>query len=237
MNRKGSIMHWMVFGILAAIGLFIILTNGLAVSQQKVGPRELVFYYDGFITSQLNQIDWENAGKEVFLQSVQEISANGGFPIESSNHEGIEKNVWNKDGQWTNINLAENVKTNFDLKLRSWLNEENLEYTAQGIKANYKPTSLDNIDFKDTSLVVKSKSKISLNKVQNNEQYYAYDSSFVLPAEEFFTFFSKTQQEAVKLVDKCSPENSLADCLKKEMPANWDYGSCTSKETAANKEL
>ncbi|MBI2151873.1 hypothetical protein HYU21_04065, partial [Candidatus Woesearchaeota archaeon] len=174
MNRKGSIMHWIVFGILAAIGLFMVLTNGLAVSQQKVGPRELAFYYDGFITSQLNQIDWETAGKTIFLQTIREIAANGGFPRQqtiSEISEILEKNIWNKDGQWTNINLAENIKNNFDSKLHSWLTDETPEYTAHRIKANYKPTSLESIEFKDTSLIVKSQSKINVDKGQIDGYY------------------------------------------------------------------
>ena len=115
MNKKGAVvLHWILFGIIAAIGLFLYYSNTSDLPvQAPLGSWQLEMINSFLYKSELDLLDLDLSARETGWKVVSELAGRGGFLEQSSC--GMEKGVnrWNIVDKWCLPDEKENLKTLF----------------------------------------------------------------------------------------------------------------------------
>ena len=97
-NKKGTVLHWIVFLILGAFGLFFVLTASIEI--KGLDGNWQLNLLDNYLEAEKDLLKIDQAAKYAGWQSVLELGEKGGF-IEKSDCGALGNyNFWNKLAEW-----------------------------------------------------------------------------------------------------------------------------------------
>lgn len=212
MNKRGALFHWIVFGVLAAIGMFFIYTYGTGISQELKGPWQLGMV-NLLYRSELDLLQLDAQARGAGWQTIALLAVNGGFVGNSPCGQGKGTRTWNNGEQWCLPEIKKNAETIFWEKFAE-LNKQpfsSLTILGSRISADGKTKTI-----KEGILYL---------------QQYTYPYAFSVDLGYSFDEYDEIFAEARKLVDDCRNQKDLPTCFKKEKNERWFYGySCLSPQ-------
>ncbi|MBU0470183.1 MAG: hypothetical protein KKA62_05665 [Nanoarchaeota archaeon] len=212
MNKKGTIIHYIAFGLLIGIGVFLFATEEITgLAPDIKGQWQVDFLKDNFLEAEKEMLRTDvivrNIGREVAL----DLAEKGGLKTFSCGKlKGV--NYWNKGKTWCFTNEA--VKKMVPELVSNELNKKITEH------------QFTNISFNGPYLTGKG---IKKTIATENAKYF-YDDSFAVNLGYSFEEYAQLELDAHKLVDLCNNQEELKSCLDRIKLSYWKYGSCDKEE-------
>ena len=202
MNKRGAILHWILFGIVGAIALFYTLTADIDTNIAVKGTWPLSFLKDNYYPAQRESLLLQLKAADLGKTTALELAAQGGFdPEEESECGSVNATLlWNKKGVICFPDETEKAR-------------QLLQRAMPGFEFSFEK------DF----LIGKGATK----NISSGTGIYFYREEFAADIGYSFSEYNQIKQEAQALLMLCA-ENTAA-CLSEKKPAHWHYLSCTSE--------
>ncbi|MDP3734672.1 MAG: hypothetical protein Q8R37_05575 [Nanoarchaeota archaeon] len=197
-STRGAIFHWIIFGIVAALGLFFLLTNSFAPSLGTRGEWHLDFLYDAVYAAEIDLLALDQDARDFGQDTALQLAQNGGFRGNSSCGQDQQYQLWNDPNQWCIHNVKEIVTTLY--------------------QQHFLPRDFE-ILFLNNSIAGKSGRK-QINASSNYIQMYTYNYDFTVDIGYNFNEYVLLEQEARALVALCRNDDNLSNCLEQK-PSSW----------------
>ncbi|MEK6900177.1 MAG: hypothetical protein AABX05_03565 [Nanoarchaeota archaeon] len=207
-SKKGALFHWIVFGLLLAVGSFALMSYTSQIGMQTKGEWQISFlrdYYQG-AEKQLLQVQQTAllAGGDMAIM----LSQQAGFSKESpcGSYDGVQ--YWNNEKKFCFLNVDEEINAAFkDIFVMKYGGDEYYLVSRQGEELIGSATG-DIVVYNGlvTKYTVKPHFRVDMN--------YNFDDYFLL------------QNEAHAIVEKCKWQEKLEECITEMKPANWRFNDC-----------
>ncbi len=207
-NKKGALIHWILFGIIGAIGLFLYYVNAFVPSSGTIGSWQLDVV-NGFLhQSEVDLMTLDISARDTGWRALSQLGSQGGFlgPSPCGTEQGV--NRWNVVDRWCLPEETKNMKTLFFLL-----------FPHPG-KIIFSHLTIDG------ERIMASGGKRVLKSTNFYLREYTYDYSFDANLHYSFDEYAQLAAEARKMVDTCRKENELQKCLTAVKPVYWYYTSC-----------
>ena len=219
MTKKALLMHWIVFGIVGAIALFLVLIATVARDQPELpGQWSFHFFQQTVMKAGTDQLVQEQYLKQAGRQTALELAQQGGFAATAPCGMINGTALWNEKDNWNGClpAIKENVFTLLATKLRSYSSHQ---YTS--------------IDFSGSELWGTSSERVQIVSEQPFYQQYTLGASSRVDLEYSFDEYDSLQQEAKRLVNTCQFKPNLKSCLEQHKLVSWKFMSCTEEHYPA----
>jgi len=223
MNKKAALFHWVIFGILAALGLFLILTVKVDTIGKYKGEWQLNFLNDYYLEAEEDILSIELLAKHAAWKTVLELGEKGGFLEEGTCGITAGYNLWNNQLEWNQClpDINENFVLSAEENVKGLL--PNLKYSKMKVEGN--------------ELSAKGPQK-SITSTSGSFVKYVYDTSFHVNLgfnveEEFL----KVQEEAFQLVTDCQNMKNVSKCVEENKKENWKLKDCQEEHVEDNRKV
>ncbi|MBU0457716.1 MAG: hypothetical protein KKD75_06245 [Nanoarchaeota archaeon] len=216
MNKKAALFHWIIFGVLAALGIFLVTISDIDTGSRIKGEWQLNFLDNYYLEAEKDLLYIDQAAKIVVWQTVLESAGNGGFITEGSCGNISSYNLWNELNRWNEC--LPDINKTISLKVKEGLAESlpNREY--------------DDIKIDGNGIIGKGK-KSSILSTSGKFVNYTYDTNFKVDLGfNIKTDYNILRIEAVQLVDNCRNFDDLERCIKEKKKNNWKFKNCGVEE-------
>lgn len=218
-SKKGALVHWIVLGLLAAIGLFAWLTFETELGVQIKGEWQLDYLRNFYVEGQeeLVQRDQEAlfAGKKIALL----LANNGGFAESSPCGVIDEVYYWNKVGSFCFLEVDAEVDKAFNVFFQKKYGKDQ-KYT---------------VSHQGKELVGKSEEAIILAGPKAKHTIFPH---FRVNLGYSFDDYFQLQNEAKSIVDLCKWKPDLRLCLEDTKLPHWKFTNCdTDSYTEENRRV
>ncbi|MBT6773932.1 hypothetical protein HOA91_01035 [Candidatus Woesearchaeota archaeon] len=219
MNKKGSLMHWTIFGIMVALGVFFFFSKTGQVDVGVKGEWSTDFLVNNVLAAEKESLSVDSVAIKTGREIAQELAENSGFPPgKSSDCATINSiNLWNK----------EDKKCFPDTKVS--LNEHGQKKLTEKIPQN----SYFNIEFKDTFFLADGDKKDIITPAGK----YYYQTDFIVDLGYSFQEYDSLISTAINLLATCQNVNDLSTCLTANKLPNWKDTSCNTENFFAGREI
>ncbi|MEK6951142.1 MAG: hypothetical protein AABX13_05460, partial [Nanoarchaeota archaeon] len=210
MNKRGTLIHWIIFGVLAALGLFFVLTANANFGTGPKGQWHLTFLTENYLVAEKESLKLNLQAKALGQEIAQELAINGGFKVGSEC--GVVDGVplWNFEEKWCLPKPEKGVKELFLEKKRTGgLHLELQEIEEVGIQNNDYSSLFFGKDGKGVQKTIKS-----------SVGTYSYPITFSIDLGYSFEEYQDLLKEAAALVQDCRNKKSLPECIAEKAPAN-----------------
>lgn len=213
MNRKGAVLHWIVFLILGAFGLFFILTAKVEIKGLD-GYWQLNFLEDYYLEAEKDLLKMEEEAKFAGWEAVLELVEEGGGESECGILEGF-----NLRNDLEGFCLVD-VEGNFLLKVKEKLG---------GIYSEFKLEGKDLIGKGEKKSIVTA-NPFDIPYANIDYASYTYNTSFRVNLGYNFDEYNSLLMEAQDLVPKCRGEVDLEKCVEEGRGVDWRLKDCDKEE-------
>ena len=114
--RGAVLLHWIVLGLVAALGLFFLLSTNLEIGRTVKGDWHLSFLQNYYAEAEIELLSEEQLAEANAKETILSLASRGGF-VETSpcgTDKGI--NFWNNDNQLCFPKIIESLNTVFNTK-------------------------------------------------------------------------------------------------------------------------
>lgn len=210
MSKKAAVTHWILFGVLLALGIFFLASKTLYADLEVKGKWQMDFLNNDYFPAQKELLHEEIVARNVGFETAFELAENGGFREKSPCGVVEGASLWNKKEQWCLPDIFTTISTHVKEKLTPRL-----------------PT----IAFSDISTSGKILRGLGDKRVvESNVGKYEFDQHFAVDLGYSFEEYIQLFQEAKELVLACQSENDLKSCLDTKKLTHWNYGPCGNKK-------
>lgn len=216
MNKQGAlILHWTIFGILAAIGFFFILTIKTDLAGGVKGEWQIDFLKNNYLEAEKELLKTNIDARKIGLEIARELALKGGY-IDTVSECGNLGDVplWNKAKKDCFPDISETLQS---LAIKKLKDETGKEFTEVG--------------FAGILFMGQGEEK----KVISEVGVYKYHDSFAANLGYSFDEYDILESEARAMLIKCIPAGNLASCLS--FPDNWHIESCTSPGSISGRQI
>jgi len=241
MNKKGTILHWIVFGLLAAIGLFFLLSVKATINLDK-GANQLEFL-EFYQEVKVVQLHFDELMQGLAVDSVLELADQGGFFENSTCGKLDDYQLWNLRDQYCypggqedyyllfNKNLEINKESLFTNN--SFFLEKNYTYynyrnilVAKRVTVTVPEVSYNEYQYFDKTFSGKTNQILEFETADKNFKY-SEEASFALNfGYDLGSEYQQLGSEIYLLIETCRNRENLKECLDSEIPTYWHYTSC-----------
>ncbi len=222
-DKKGTVLLWIsIFGIIAAAGIFFILT----ITKQEVktykGEQELELLE---IYNEAEEILFyvDQSAKYAIPKSIKELAENGGFYNASPCGNYLGYNVWGE-------NCFPDYKESLKFFIKKYFNPY-LENSPSGnISTDYNYLILD----KNIAGIANFNLHF-YTPFPGRIEYY-FKPSFNIPIEQGVTEYNILIEQARLLLVGCSNSSNLAKCIEEKKQNNWQLGTCEGDKIVSNRK-
>ena len=212
MNKKGALMHWVVLGVLAALGFFFLQMASFDSGQDQVGEWQKDFLANYVYMAEARLVGEQTVINDAGSRAWQELAGKGisRSELDCGNVEGAV--LWNKKEKWCPADYRKSMEEVFPLKLQE--------------KRMGKYSDIRRVG--DKIILVGGEEKI-----ESKEGYklsYTYQRSFSLELEPFSAEYRELLAEGQRIVKICNEAVKLDICWKNEKKENWHYLSCSEEK-------
>ncbi len=216
-GKKGDLFHWIIFGILAALGVFFSLMQNTDVGVTTKGDWQLSFLQNYYLPGEQELIATDQAALGLGKEMIPLLAEKAGF-VEDSPCETLEGvQYWNKKEQFCFPDIEDSLNTLFATLSPGYFGETR----------NYI------ISFDGQELVGKAEQKITVESSGEKQGrialYYIYPHFRVDTGYDFWEY-QKVQDEAVQLLYSCREEQDLQACLASKKKESWKFSDCAQEE-------
>jgi len=215
MNKKAAIFHWIIFGIMAAVGIFLMVGMKDNLSGGVKGDWQLQFLEENYFVAESQLLRLDGEAQVLGNNILTEMAGLGGFKEKSECGQMKEVNLWNNGAKWCLPEVE----------------------TIAAEKAQEKLTDYTQLVFKENIFYGIGGKKEIKSKIGS----YWYDQTFKVELSNSLNEYALLFQKAKVLVTACSGEKELKACLDpklKDSIKDWQYTSCQDgKYENANRQV
>lgn len=226
MNKKGAVLlHWILFGIIAAIGMFLYYAGTFAQTSAGRGPWQLDMINSFLYQSELDLIELDLQARNTGQKVAMELAEKGGF-IDTSPCGVVDgANQWNSLEKSCFPPIKENAEKLF---FQQFVNPEK------------NPPSPPRTFTKFTIAGKRIAADGGIKKNERTQPYlrsYTYSYSFNANLLYDFAEYDNLFAEARFLVDSCRNQKDLTACLQSKKPVHWQYQSCDNPQAPSTGRI
>jgi len=228
-NKKGALFHWIIFGVLGALGFFFVLLVDIDV-KRSTGEWQLNFL-EYYVEAEKDLLETDQEIKYIGWQAILELAEEGGF-IEESNCGVLEgHNLWSNATDWCWPKGEVDVLTKINEKLGESLpgrpysdvRLEGKELIGKGEKMSIDPKLLSSVSLVDISYASYVK--------------YTYDTSFRINLGfDVVEEYKGIILEAKELVNDCTESEELQACIEEEK-GYWKFKDCKEEYVEVERKV
>lgn len=209
LNKRGAILHWILFGVLLAFGVFFLASKTGFISIQPKAEWQLNFLQQNYLEAEKWILKTNIIARAEGIEIAQELAQQGGFAVNTPSGCGTleNNNLWNKDDK----NCFPDVST------------AAVELAKSKLNSQFPGKTFSSVGFRDTFFYGKGPKE----SIGTKDAFYTFENSFYVNIGYSFSEYTQIKQEAQSLLALCK-ENTAA-CLKEKKPPHWHYRSCTSE--------
>ncbi|MBR9683403.1 hypothetical protein GOV03_02585 [Candidatus Woesearchaeota archaeon] len=216
MNKKGSLFHWIIFGIVAALGLFVLLTTDIKVKSLE-GEWQFNFLETYYLNAEADLLKTDQEIKSLGWEAMLELGETGGSISEGKCGKVEGYNLWSTADDW----CWPDMENNFLAKVKSKLKQKLPGRSYSGIQIDGEDLVGDG---EERSIVSSSFNIPFLDYVK-----YTYDTSFRVPLGfDLKQEYKGLRAEATKLMDKCEG-HGLEECVTEKKDKSWKFKDCAEE--------
>ncbi|MBI2666429.1 hypothetical protein HYX13_02340 [Candidatus Woesearchaeota archaeon] len=231
-NKRGAVFHWIVFGIIGALGIFLFFASQAPGLQTVKGTWQQGLLYDGFFPAEAELLEQDVRLQHLFRETAQEVTASGAFLSSSGSPCGeIEsKNIWDDRQGGCFPDILQTFQQSFALRLEE----------------KYPQYVFSEMRWDGQSLIGKSRLSFipsQLNKLPKSSVLeYSTPAGFSLDASSLIEAYTTVSSEARTLLQKCRNERDATACITAEITEtpeksaeklnlpHWKYASCSEEK-------
>ncbi len=208
MNKRGAILHWIFFGVLLAIGIFLFAGKSGYVTAGPKAAWQLDFLQHNYLEAEKEILKTTIIGRQVGVDLAQELAQHGGFKKNEAPACGAVDsiNLWNRGQQNCFPDVDKAISELAAAKLESQM-----------------PGKIFEVGYSNTFFYGKGPEQT----IRTQYARYTFDNSFYVNLGYSFSEYNQIKQEAQFLLLQCSEKVAL--CVSEKKPAHWHYLSCTSE--------
>lgn len=209
MNKRGAILHWILFGVLLALGIFFLAGKTGFVSAQPKAEWQLNFLQHNYLEAEKWILKTNIIARAEGIEIAKELAQRGGFASDTPSECGTieNNNLWNKGEQncFPDVSAAA------------------VELAKSKLNSQFPGKTFAVIGFKDTFFYGKGPKE----SIGTKDAFYTFENSFYVNIGYSFSDYHQIKQEAQSLLTLCK-ENTAA-CLVEKKPKHWHYLSCRNE--------
>jgi len=216
-SKKGAvILHWAVFGLLAAIGLFAWLTYDAELGVKVKGEWQLDYLRNFYIEGQEELMQTEQQALLVGNKIIFSLADNGGFT--ESSPCGVEEGVhyWNKVGSFCFLEVDEEIDQAFD----------------KAYQEKYNSDRRFAVSHQGKELVGEA---AETEMISGPKMTYNYFPHFRANIGYNFDEYFQIQNDAKSVLDLCKWKPDLRECLEDTKPEYWKFTDCDAEMYRENE--
>lgn len=208
MNKKAAVMFWAIPIFVAALVLYLVLSDAFSLAAEPKGTWQLDFLNKNYLQAEKNLLLLDSTAKNIGQETALDLARNGGFlegqQSECGSVDGV--NLWNIKEKFCFPDVEKNVK----------------EKVGGKLKLRIKNGNFEEIKYNGNILSAKGR----MDTVKSTVGSYTFDTSFSVYLGYSFDEYSKLQEEGLRLVSSCRENENLKECLDNAKKDYWKYGSC-----------
>lgn len=208
MNKKATLFHWAIFGVLLGLGIFLYASNIGSVDVRAKGDWQTDFLMGNFLLAEKEILKTEILAKGVVKETTDDLALTGGFKQISPCGIFDTFNLLNKKQKYCFPDVEKNAIE---------IAEEKLDGFQLG--------------FNKTVFFGKGKKK----NISSTVGVYSYDHSFAVDMGYSFDEYPLLFSLAADLVVACRSETDLVTCLDSNKAEEWKYHSCTNERVPTGR--
>ncbi len=216
MNKKATLIHWIILGVLIALGVFFLASKWSNVGIEVKGQWQLDFLEQNYLEAKKEQLKTEIVAKEIASKIALELSSQGGFIKDSSCGKIKDFNLWNKAEENCFPDIPKNVA----------------ELADQKFKEKLPKKEFSDFKFKDNFFLATGKNQETVSKVGT----YQYSSDLALNLGYSFEEYDLLKSQAQILINCCKNQKDLWPCLDQQKQTYWHYSSCEKEPKPSSEE-
>ena len=226
-NKRGALFHWIIFGMIGALGLFLFFASRAPVLQEVRGTWQQGLLYDGFFPAEVALQQQDVELQHLFRETAMELAENGGFQKESpcgklevevrgEEEKNTLRNIW---GEGCFPDILKEFQQVFETRLAE--KYPSYQFSKIEWQANYL------VGQGERSFLPAQLKKMPPSWVLQ----YKVPSGFSFDATPFLDGYTQITIEARQLLEKCRNERDAFACIDREkmnLP-DWHHSSCTNE--------
>jgi len=210
MDKKGIVIHIILFGILLALGIFFVTSNSNQPALLK-GEWATSFLKENYLESQKVLLQNDATAKNVGSELALDLAAQGGFISPSECGMIDNHNLWNSLSRWCIPDISNNLA----------------QQATQKFKQRLPGSKFYGINFSSTFFYGKGLPKT----IKSAAGTYTFNDDFSVDLGYPFSEYQDIEEEARILVAKCSNSLELKTCLDENRDdTRWFYTNCNNPD-------
>ncbi len=210
-SKKGAVFHWIVFGLIFAVGLYFYLSGQSTITTPVRGIWSSQFLEDTYYPFLKDELGLAAKAKNIASQELLEITSSGGVFDKNDCTNPTPYPFWNRENQF----CFPQAKTLFITRLGPKLQSAYPQYPKL------------EVGVVGEELYGKA-SPYTLKQTTNFFASYTYTPSFSLNLGYNFEEFVQIEEEALGLINTCRNVKELESCLAQQRKTHWTIGPCSS---------
>ncbi len=207
-HKKGTIIHWILLGVLFALGVFFFASKSNLLSIAPKGEWQLDFLRENYVAAQQELLKTSIVGRNVGSQVALDLARHGGYlPGEESpcgTIEGVQR--WNRLDSFCFPPVDENFKQLARLRLAEALPGK--QFSEMGISGSL---------FFARGIT---------ETIRTSHARYQYENSFAVNLPYSFEEYTQLELEASLLVEQCRDARNVTACILANKAPHWTQGKC-----------
>ncbi len=221
MNKKGTVLHWVIFGILVALAVFFVMSKTGIIKQDSKGYWSLHFLKNNYLEAEKILLAQESIERDIAKDTILELAQNGGLQKTELSACGTlqQINLWNTKDHWCPLDPSANFSSHASAQLKQKIPSiafNNIGYTKNTFHAKAKPQQLRTLLLKQANFP--------------SDQNYFYNPSFAIELSYSFDDYTQVQNEAKLIVEQCRNTQDHLTCIDKTKPTHWHTGFCDNQQ-------
>ena len=224
MNKKAAIFHWILFGFLIALGVFLLVAFKSDFKLTPHGQWQADFLTNHYFAAEKDLLQIDQTAKQSVWDAVLRLSNTSGFSGSIPCGQ-VQESPINNYVLWNDQNK----------KCLPQIEKEFLKEVEKNLKKRLPERKYSNLKLKKNIFAAQGDKE--KKKSQSSAQYYVqytYDTSFNLNLGfDLVKEYNQLGEEAVKLVRACQKKSNLESCIKKYNKKNqqhWKLKTCDQEK-------
>lgn len=224
-SKKGALFHWIIFIVLAALGLVFVLTTEIEIKGLE-GEWQLNFLENYYLEAEKDLLRIDQLAKYAAWQSALELGEQGGVIGESKCGKLEEYNLWSNAREWCWPEAEKNFLAMVGGKIAAYLpgrDYSKIKLEGKELAGEGEKNSITSQFYLVTTHYVK----------------YTYDISFRVDLGlDVKKEYEEIQKEAIELMGSCGGKgDKLAECIKEKKKENWKFKECGEEYKGAGEKV
>src|SRR3989338_4067197 len=210
-HKKGTIIHWILLGVIFALGVFFFASKSNLLSIAPKGQWQLDFLQENYVAAEKELLKTSVVGKNVGSQIALDLARHGGYLAGQESSCGMVRGIpfWNHRETFCLPPTEENVKL----------------LAASKIRQEIPGKQFSDFGFEGPLFFARG----TKETIRSSLARYTYENSFAVNLQYSFEEYTQLELEAALLLEQCRDARNLTACIALNHASHWTSGRCDGR--------